>query len=148
MLFFSHQLMHIILYAAEKRPRCFRMDQTLSQSLASDLLEPDSEELQLRVDFFRKLGYSSAEVKAALTKLGISTDTNAVLGELVRSRTNTAPCVSSFDTDDRGMGQKDPLLPPSWALGPCRITPKHWDQKDAGTELRPVVIDGSNVAMR
>lgn len=138
-----------IFYAAEKRPRCSRMDQALlSQSSASDLLVPDGEELQLRVDFFRKLGYSSAEAKAALRKLGLSTDTNSVLGELVQSRTGTAPCVSSSDSDERSTGQKDPLLPPSWAVGPCRITPQLGDRKNTDTELRPVVIDGSNVAMR
>ncbi len=125
------------------------MDQTLpSQSSVSDLLEPDSEELQLRADFFRKLGYSSAEVKAALTKLGLSTDTNSVLGELVQSRTSNAPCVSGSDTDARSTGQKDSLLPPSWTLGPCRITPQLRDKKNTDTELRPVVTDGSNVAMR
>ncbi|XP_041798485.1 endoribonuclease ZC3H12A [Chelmon rostratus] len=124
------------------------MDQALpSQSSASDLLGPDSEELQLRVDFFRKLGYSSSEAKAALWKLGLSTDTNSVLGELVRGRTGAAPCMSTSDGDERSAGQSDPLLPPSWALGPCRITPQLADRKGTDTELRPVVIDGSNVAM-
>lgn len=124
------------------------MDQVLlSQSSASDLPEPDSEELQVRVDFFRKLGYSSAEVRAALMKLGIGTDTNSVLGELVGSRTNAAPRTSTSDGDERIMGQKDPLLPTSWALGPCRISPQPADHKNTDTELRPVVIDGSNVAI-
>lgn len=122
------------------------MDQILlTQSPASDVLEEDSEELQLRVDFFKKLGYASGEVMAALRKLGLSTDTNAVLGELVRSRTSTAP---GSDSDERSTSHKDPLLPPSWAVGPCRITPQPGDRKNAETELRPIVIDGSNVAMR
>ncbi|GAA6220385.1 bifunctional endoribonuclease and deubiquitinase ZC3H12A-like [Lates japonicus] len=121
------------------------MDQVLpSQSSAPDLLEPNSEKLQLRVDFFRKLGYSSAEVKAALKKLGLSTDTNSVLGELVRSRTGTVQ--ASSDSDERSSGQKDPLLPASWLSGP-RITPQLGDPKNTDTELKPVVIDGSNVAM-
>ncbi|KAA8591759.1 endoribonuclease ZC3H12A [Etheostoma spectabile] len=120
------------------------MDQALpSQSSASDLLDPDSKELQFRVESFRKLGYSSAEVKAALRKLGLSTDTNSVLGELVRSRTVTAPYVSNSDSDS----QKDSLLPTSWTLGPCRIIPQLGDQKNTNTELRPIVIDGSNVSM-
>ncbi|XP_054477816.1 endoribonuclease ZC3H12A [Anoplopoma fimbria] len=124
------------------------MDSALpSQSQVLDLLEPDSEELQLRVDFFRKLGYSSAEVKAALRKLGLSTDTNSVLGELVLSRTGAEPCMSSSDTDEISTGQKDPLLPPSWAVEPCRITPQFGDRRNTDTELRPIVIDGSNVAM-
>ncbi|XP_022620115.1 ribonuclease ZC3H12A-like [Seriola dumerili] len=123
------------------------MNQVLpSQSSASGLLEPDSEEFQLRVDFFRKLGYSSTEVKAALRKLGLCTDTNSVLGELVNNRTSSAPCMSSSESHDRSAGQKDPLLPPSWTLGP-RITPQLGDRKNTDSELRPVVIDGSNVAM-
>ncbi|XP_041842763.1 endoribonuclease ZC3H12A [Melanotaenia boesemani] len=122
------------------------MDQILpSQSSTSDLLESDSEELQLKVDSFRKLGYSASEVKAAFRKLGLSTDTNSVLGELVRSRTSTAPCVS--ESDERAANPKDALLPPSWVLKPCRITPHMGDQRTADTELRPIIIDGSNVAM-
>uniref|UniRef100_UPI0037E87FC4 ribonuclease ZC3H12A isoform X1 n=2 Tax=Semicossyphus pulcher TaxID=241346 RepID=UPI0037E87FC4 len=127
-------------------PRCSRMDQELpSQSSASDMPEADSDELQLRVDFFRKLGYSSAEVKAALRKLGLSTDTNSLLGELVRSRTSTAPSMSSTDSDERSL--KDILLPPSWAPGPSRNTSQVGDWKTTDAELRPVVVDGSNVAM-
>lgn len=124
------------------------MDQVLpSQSSASGLVEPESEEFQLRVDFFRKLGYSSAEVKAALRKLGLCTDTNSVLGELVSSRTSNAPCMSSSDNNERSVGQYDPLLPPSWTTAP-RISPQHGDRKTTDTELRLIVIDGSNVAMR
>ncbi|KAG7216878.1 hypothetical protein INR49_001532, partial [Caranx melampygus] len=135
------------VYVPEKRPRCFKMDQVLpSQSSASGLLEQDSEEFQLRADFFRKLGYSSAEVKAALRKLGLCTDTNSVLGELVSSRTSNAPCMSSSDNDERSVGQKDSLLPPSWTVAP-KISLQHGDRKNTDTELRPVVIDGSNVAM-
>lgn len=118
-----------------------------SQSSVSDQLELDSEELQLRVDFFRKLGYSTEEVKTALGKLGLSTDTNSVLGELVRNRTSTTPCMSSPDSDERNKGQKDSLLPLSWTVGP-RVAPQLADRKNTNTELRPVVIDGSNVAMR
>lgn len=141
-------LLQWIIYAAEKQSRCSRMDQAPpSQSSVLDQLDPDSEELQLRVDFFRKLGYSSDEVKAALRKLGLSTDTNSVLGELLRNRTGAAPCMSPSDSDERNKGQNDSLLPLSWALGP-RAAPQLGDRKNTETELRPVVIDGSNVAMR
>ncbi|KAM9852336.1 endoribonuclease ZC3H12A isoform 2-T2 [Aulostomus maculatus] len=84
---------------------------------------------------------SEEDVMAALRKLGLSTDTNAMLGELVRSRTNAAPNANS---DERS--QKDPLLPPSWAIGPNRVPPQPADS-GAEAELRPIVIDGSNVAM-
>ncbi|XP_020509695.2 endoribonuclease ZC3H12A isoform X1 [Labrus bergylta] len=124
-------------------PICSRMDQALPSrgSGASDQHEPDSEELQLRVDFFRKLGYSSEGVKAALRKLGLNTDTNSVLGELVQSGTSAA------DSEERSTGQSDPLMPPSWAPGPGRNTPQVQDWKTADAILRPIVIDGSNVAM-
>ncbi|XP_015230147.1 PREDICTED: ribonuclease ZC3H12A-like [Cyprinodon variegatus] len=123
----------------------FRMDQLLpGEFFDSDLQEQENEDLQLRVDFFRKLGYSTAEVKAALRKLGLSTDTNAVLGELVRNRTTkTSPCASDNDETH----PKDPLLPPSWDTGTYKIPPQLSDKKTEDSELRPIVIDGSNVAL-
>lgn len=125
------------------------MDEALpSLSSVSDSLEADSEEFQLRVDFFRKLGYTPSEVMAALRKQGLSTDTNAVLGELVRNRTSSVPCISSSDSDERSTRQNDSLQPPSWGLGSCKNTTQLWDQNKPEEELRPVVIDGSNVAMR
>ncbi|XP_076008854.1 endoribonuclease ZC3H12A [Genypterus blacodes] len=121
------------------------MDQARSsQSSASVQLEADSEELQLQVDFFRKLGYSSAEVKAALSKLGLSTDTNSVLGELVRNRASAAPNGPNPDSYERSASQKDHLPPPSRANGPLRDTA---DKRNTSSELKAVVIDGSNVAM-
>lgn len=96
-------------------------------------------DLQMKVDFFRKLGYSPQEVKAALRKLGLGTDTNAVLGELVRSGAKVVP-PSTSDSDEslssRGPGSRDAQL----------STPE--DTAEADSDLKPVVIDGSNVAMR
>ncbi|KAM8869940.1 endoribonuclease ZC3H12A isoform 2-T2 [Spinachia spinachia] len=133
-----------IVYAAGKRPGRCRMDPLRDL----DLLDPNSEELQVRVDLFRKLGYPSAEVKAALRKLGLSTDTNSVLGELVLSRADAAPCGTGSDVGEVGPGRKDPLLPPSWAAaGPWRVNLHPGDQRNPDAELRPIVIDGSNVAM-
>ncbi|XP_051574005.1 ribonuclease ZC3H12A-like [Myxocyprinus asiaticus] len=104
---------------------------------------PDLSDLQMKVDFFRKLGYSQQEVKAALQKLGLGTDTNAVLGELVRSGAK-AMRSSSSDSDDsgfsllyrggsssRGKGSRDALE----------------DSTEPDNNLKPIVIDGSNVAM-
>lgn len=124
-----------------------KMDPLLQvQNSPLEPAEPDSEDLQLRVDFFRKLGYSQAEVKAALKKLGLGTDTNSVLGELVQSRISTVS--GSTEGDDKSTGPKDPLLPPSWVQGPSRITAPLGDRKNRDMELRPIVIDGSNVAIR
>lgn len=141
---------HPEAFLSLNRPKCITMNQAHpSQNSAPELMEADSEEVQMRADFFKKLGYSSAEVKAALKKLGFGTDTNSVLGELVRSRVTTGSCVlSSGDSDERSPGWKVPLLPPSWTMGPCRPMPQLVEKKATDEELRPVVIDGSNVAMR
>lgn len=93
----------------------------------------------MKVDFFRKLGYSPQEVKAALRKLGLGTDTNAVLGELVRSGAKAVP-PSSSDSDESlssrgGQGSRDAQF----------TTPE--DAAQADSDLKPIVIDGSNVAM-
>lgn len=121
-----------------------KMDSLLQvQNSTLDPAELNSEDLQLRVDFFRKLGYSQAEVKAALKKLGLGTDTNSVLGELVQSRIG-----SSTGGDEKSAVPKDPLLPPSWVQGPSRITAPLGDRNNRDFGLRPIVIDGSNVAIR
>ncbi|KAL0173163.1 hypothetical protein M9458_033474, partial [Cirrhinus mrigala] len=103
--------------------RCYHQPAGLGQD------GPDLRDLQMKVDFFRKLGYSSQEVKAALRKLGLGTDTNAVLGELVRSGAKAVPS-SSSDSDDGG-GQASTLE----------------DTTEPESDLKPIVIDGSNVAM-
>ncbi|XP_017270775.1 ribonuclease ZC3H12A [Kryptolebias marmoratus] len=116
----------------------FRMNPTNSA-------DSESEDLQLRIDFFRKLGYSTKEVKAALKKLGLNTDTNTVLGKLVRNRTKVSQSFPDFD--ENISVPKDSALPSSWDLGSCRMTPPLGNQKAPDLELRPIVIDGSNVAM-
>ncbi|XDV39642.1 hypothetical protein PO909_008845 [Leuciscus waleckii] len=101
-------------------------------------LSRDTHDLQMKVDFFRKLGYSPEEVKAALRKLGLGTDTNAVLGELVRSGAKAVPS-SSSDSDD-GL----PQWGGSSSKGPGSTLE---DNNEPESDLKPIVIDGSNVAM-
>lgn len=100
---------------------------------------PDLHDLQMKVDFFRKLGYSPQEVKAALRKLGLGTDTNAVLGELVRSGAKAVPS-SSSDSDDGG-----PHRGGSSSRGQDSTLE---DTTEPESDLKSIVIDGSNVAMR
>nr|XP_061789158.1 endoribonuclease ZC3H12A-like [Nerophis lumbriciformis] len=109
---------------------------SISSSLSSISLE--SSELQLQVDFFRKLGYSATEVNAALSKLGLGTDTNSVLEELVQSRRvafGSSEERSANSPEDSNLGQG------------LRTSSQLKGKKCAGSELRPIVIDGSNVAM-
>nr|XP_028595048.1 endoribonuclease ZC3H12A [Podarcis muralis] len=106
-------------------------------------LEQDSTEMQMKVDFFRKLGYSSEQILAVLQKHGLNADTNTVLGELVKHGMATGerdPAEAPQDAPEA------PLVPRGGAANqsPTRATPL--EGKD-GENLRPIVIDGSNVAM-
>ncbi|KAL8220384.1 UNVERIFIED_CONTAM: hypothetical protein K2H54_044935 [Gekko kuhli] len=101
--------------------------------------EQDHVEMQMKVDFFRKLGYSSEEILVVLQKLGLDADTNTVLGELVKHGMAT--------------GERDPADPLQEAPEPP-VAPQHRSpvpvvplEGKEGENLRPVVIDGSNVAM-
>ncbi|XP_011934828.1 PREDICTED: ribonuclease ZC3H12A isoform X2 [Cercocebus atys] len=106
--------------------------------------EASAVELQMKVDFFRKLGYSSSEIHSVLQKLGVQADTNTVLGELVKHGTATErerqaspdPCPQLPLVPRGGGTPKAPNLEP----------PLPEEDKE-GSDLRPVVIDGSNVAM-
>ncbi|XP_032016165.1 endoribonuclease ZC3H12A [Hylobates moloch] len=114
----------------------------LAQEPAAE--EASAVELQMKVDFFRKLGYSSTEIHSVLQKLGVQADTNTVLGELVKHGTATErerqaspdPCPQLPLVPRGGGTPKAPNLEP----------PLPEEDKE-GSDLRPVVIDGSNVAM-
>ncbi|XP_025941772.1 endoribonuclease ZC3H12A [Apteryx rowi] len=99
----------------------------------------DGLEMQLKVDFFRKLGYSCEEVHAVLQKLGLGADTNAVLGELVKhGPAEREPAEAPPEPAEA------PLVPRGGAANKAPAPPAEEQESD---NLRPVVIDGSNVAM-
>ncbi|XP_055979223.1 LOW QUALITY PROTEIN: endoribonuclease ZC3H12A [Sorex fumeus] len=101
-------------------------------------------EMQMKVDFFRKLGYSSAEIHSVLQKLGVQADTNTVLGELVKHG-SAAERERQASPDP---GPQLPLVPRGG--GPPKVPtlePSPPEEDKDGSDLRPVVIDGSNVAM-
>ncbi|XP_036034907.1 endoribonuclease ZC3H12A isoform X2 [Onychomys torridus] len=103
-----------------------------------------SAELQMKVDFFRKLGYSSSEIHSVLQKLGVQADTNTVLGELVKHGSATErECQASTDPCPQ-----PPLVPRGGSTPkPSSLEPSLPEEDKEGSDLRPVVIDGSNVAM-
>lgn len=107
--------------------------------------QQDPAEFWLQVDFFRKLGYSQQEVRTVLQKLGLNSDTNAVLGELIRNqaeaeREPAAPPPPVLVPRTGGSARSPGGLPPS---------PPPQDEEPAEDgSLKPIVIDGSNVAMR
>ncbi|CAG06676.1 unnamed protein product [Tetraodon nigroviridis] len=117
------------------------------------LSEPASgdggKEYQAKVDFALKLGYSAETVRQVLSKLGPETLINDILGELVKlgsksdgeqpartlASTSSSSSSSSCGCSDALDGQRSNSPCPSDLLG---------DQDN----LRPIVVDGSNVAMR
>lgn len=106
-------------------------------------------DLETQLDFFHKLGYSTAQVQAVQQKFGPYVDTDKVLGELVRigaSReakqgpvTTMSVLVPKGDTQAGGPTMRLPLAASS---------PQREESEEDEDALRPVVIDGSNVAMR
>lgn len=102
-------------------------------------------ELQMKVDFFRKLGYSSAEIHSVLEKLGVQADTNTVLGELVKHG-SAAERERQASPDP---STQPPLVPRGGGTPKApTLEPSAPEENKEGSDLRPVVIDGSNVAMR
>uniref|UniRef100_A0A3Q2ZGR7 Zinc finger CCCH-type containing 12A n=2 Tax=Kryptolebias marmoratus TaxID=37003 RepID=A0A3Q2ZGR7_KRYMA len=100
-------------------------------------LNPAPRPLRAQLDFFQKLGYSTAQIQAAQKKFG--TDTDKVLGELVR--------VGTGQDSKQGPVTTVSVLVPGGAPqagGPELQLPVSGEDGDA---LRAVVIDGSNVAM-
>ncbi|XP_030679316.1 endoribonuclease ZC3H12A [Nomascus leucogenys] len=114
----------------------------LAQEPAAE--EASAVELQMKVDFFRKLGYSSTEIHSVLQKLGVQADTNTVLGELVKHGTAT-------ERERQASPDPSPQLPlvPRGGGTPKapNLEPPLPEEDKEGSDLRPVVIDGSNVAM-
>lgn len=108
-----------------------------------------------QLDLFHKLGYSTAQVLAVQHMFGPNTDTDKLLGELVR--------IGDSREAGRGPEQGPPVTTMSvlvtggelQAVGPTMQLPLTvWSppgREEGGVDedaLRPVVIDGSNVAMR
>lgn len=110
----------------------------------------DGQRLETQLDFFHKLGYSTAQVQAVQQQLGSpSMDTDKVLGELVKVShhhpvTTMSVLVARGDVKVAGPTVQ---LPVRTATHP----PAAGSSEESGEDedaLRPIVIDGSNVAMR
>ncbi|XP_071992881.1 endoribonuclease ZC3H12A [Engystomops pustulosus] len=112
-----------------------RIDQSLEMP-SSDFA--DQFEMQMKVDFFRKLGYSAVEIDTVLQNTGLEADINTVLGELVKYGGNPEKEAVPEEPTDA-------FLVPRGGSGtrPIRSSTEDCDSSN----LRPIVIDGSNVAM-
>uniref|UniRef100_A0A8C5X4K5 Zinc finger CCCH-type containing 12D n=1 Tax=Malurus cyaneus samueli TaxID=2593467 RepID=A0A8C5X4K5_9PASS len=96
---------------------------------------------QSKLDFFCKLGYGKQDICKVLENLGQEALEDDVLKELIR--------MGSKPQALEKQAQHSPLK--LIARGSCSATPGlKWlgeDESDASNSLRPIVIDGSNVAM-
>ncbi|KAF0875485.1 ZC12D ribonuclease, partial [Crocuta crocuta] len=96
-----------------------------------------------KMEFFQKLGYGREDVVRVLGKLGEDALVNDVLRELIQTGSRPGAHESSAG----------PLLVPRGSCGP--LDPAHCglpaeledDRGGPASSLRPIVIDGSNVAM-
>ncbi len=110
----------------------------------------ENEHLEAQLDFFHKLGYSTAQVQAVQQKFGSSIETDKVLGELIRigasQEVKQEPVTRMSVLVPRGDVQAaGPTLQLPFTASSPQSREESSEDEDA---LRPVVIDGSNVAMR
>ncbi|KAK4825085.1 hypothetical protein QYF61_023261 [Mycteria americana] len=96
---------------------------------------------QSKLDFFCKLGYGKQDICKVLESLGQEALEDDVLKELIRMGSKPQALESQ--------AQPSPLK--LVARGSCSTSPgSKWlgeDESDSSDHLRPIVIDGSNVAM-
>ena len=97
-----------------------------------------------KVEFALKLGYTEFDLLQALLKLGATAGQNELLSELIKQGSSLTK-----DSDTDGSKEVSPVFLSEDAEELQLFT---YNRKRAGTDdttnLRPIVIDGSNVAMR
>ncbi|KAK2498336.1 hypothetical protein MC885_003318 [Smutsia gigantea] len=113
-----------------------------SQATSTEVKKPPDvvREYQTKLEFALKLGYSEEQVQLVLNKLGTDALINDILGELVKlgNKSETEQTVSTIN----GIIRETSSLESQRSESPMQET-----ITDDGENLRPVVIDGSNVAM-
>ncbi|XP_077164994.1 putative ribonuclease ZC3H12B [Paroedura picta] len=128
------------------RSPCLDRPSFSQSSLLQDLkLEENkanlSKEYQSKIDFALKLGYAGDQIQAVLNKLGPDALINDILAELVRlgNKAESEGQASTGSTgSSAGPGTKE-AASPELSLEDEVV--------DSSDNLRPIVIDGSNVAM-
>ncbi|XP_026145469.1 endoribonuclease ZC3H12A-like [Carassius auratus] len=125
------------------------MDPAQSSPTPDESSEPCSE-FQAQLDLFLKLGFSQTQIRATFLKLGLNADTNRVLGELIQAAgeseereepTASTVLVSRGDASNKVQSAQNHCHNvPAVSGAPEELV----EDEDA---LRPIVIDGSNVAM-
>lgn len=119
-----------------------------SERMHPSELDPSSDPTETQLDFFHKLGYSTAQVQAVQQKFGPSVDTDKVLGELVRIGASREAKQGPVTTMSVLVPRGDlPGGGPALLLPLTAVTAQKEESGEDEDALRPIVIDGSNVAM-
>ncbi|KAM6185243.1 putative ribonuclease ZC3H12D [Rhynchocyon petersi] len=110
-------------------------------------------ELSCKMEFFQKLGYDQEDVVRVLDKLGQGALDNDVLSELIRMGSRPSDWALA-PAPELSAASTVPTLVPRGSCGPGDAAqdmqcadPQEEDCGSAAAALRPIVIDGSNVAM-
>ncbi|CAM4364274.1 unnamed protein product [Lepidochelys olivacea] len=114
-----------------------------AQIVSKEVKKPPDvvKEYQTKLEFALKLGYSEEQVQLVLNKLGTDALINDILGELVKlgNKTETDQPVNNVNTN---------IMREASSIESQRSeSPLQEDVTEDGDNLRPIVIDGSNVAM-
>ncbi|MFT7818171.1 putative ribonuclease ZC3H12C [Arapaima gigas] len=119
---------------------------------------PDmTREYRAKVEFALKLGYSEELVRLVLGKLGVEALINDVLGELVKlgskveSEASGPPVLPAPSASSSSSSSSSSASSPSgiYRRGSASQRPSSpLGSVDDADNLRPIVLDGSNVAMR
>lgn len=119
----------------------FREDET---STGTGIKTDGDREYQSKMDFALKLGYSGEQVETVLNKLGAAALINDILAELVRLGNKVDPEIQLCSSASIATISRSPCVKET-------VSPEvslEDDSADTFDNLRPIVIDGSNVAMR
>lgn len=133
-------------------PPCLDLDSLVPNMVPQEPRPMDTlREYQTKMEFALKLGYAEDLVRLVLNKLGSDALINDILGELVKlgikpenEGGTQSPYQSTSTSSSSGSSSCSfsDSLDSRWSESPSQIP---MDNKD---NLRPIVIDGSNVAMR
>ena len=121
----------------------FKLEEAQIES--KEVKPPDVvKEYQTKLEFALKLGYSEEQVQLVLNKLGTDALINDILGELVKlgNKTEADQSVNNINATATIMREA------SSVESQRSDSPVQEDVPVDANNLRPIVIDGSNVAMR
>nr|CAB3267874.1 probable ribonuclease ZC3H12C [Phallusia mammillata] len=130
---------------------------------SADKLETEAQDLALKIEFCLKFGYTASQIRAAISKLSYKATKNDIIKELFNFSSvenpllSHGPLVEQLPADPkygnlvmRGISPSSQDIyhsrgPLTLENGTKQAPPK--PEEDDSQNLRPIVIDGSNVAM-